>query len=414
MRKFITHVCLSLPIAIQTYAQPLRQKGHFTEPPKVCCEHHGQENNYPLAGHRSSDVHLARGFKSDAKDMRIPEIEDFTSVWKNPPVSQSSTGTCWAYSGISFFETESFRSTGKKVKLSEMFVVYWEYLEKAKYFLENRGDVHLDEGSECNAVSRILSKYGALPQEAYSGLLPEKKAHNHEQMLNEIKSYLKSLIDKGQWEEAQAIDQVKQILHRHMGQPPEKILYNEKFITPVEYMQVVLNLNPSNYVSIMSLLQSPYWEKGEYQVADNWWHSKEYYNLPLDVFIMISKRALRAGYSFCIGGDVSEPGFNASNNVAFVPTFDIPSDYIDEHARQLRFFNKSTTDDHGMHVVGYQEFLGKDWFLVKDSGAGSRNCKKSSNLYGYLIMHEDYIKLKMMDMMVHKDMLKDYLPKFEN
>ncbi|MFN4854792.1 MAG: C1 family peptidase [Bacteroidota bacterium] len=414
MKNLTTLMWLALSVSVQTNAQPLRQKGHFTEPPKTCGKHQSLEDNPSITGHRAPEGLLSKGFKADVKDMRIPEIGDFSTIWTNSPVSQNATGTCWAYSGISFFETESFRNTGKKVKLSEMFLVYWEYLEKAKYFLEKRGDAHLDEGSECNAVSRILRKYGALPQEAYSGLLPGKNEHNHSQMLNEIKSYLKSLIEKGQWDEAQALDEVKQILHRHMGQPPEKILFNQKFITPVEYMQDALNLNPDNYICIMSLIQSPYWEKGEYPVADNWWHSKEYYNLPLDVFMMIAKRALRAGYSFCLGGDVSEPGFNASNNVAFVPTFDIPSDYIDEHARQLRFFNKTTNDEHGMHVVGYQEFQGKDWFLLKDSGAGSRNCKKSSNLYGYLIMHEDYIKLKMMDMMVHKDMLKDYLPKFEN
>lgn len=406
--------CLTLPFIYQTPAQPIRHKGHFSSPHKACCEDQVEGDNQLSTGHRSSATHLAKGFKADARELKTPDFGDFATVWKNPPVSQESTGTCWSYSGISFYETEAFRSTGKKVKLSEMFIVYWEYLEKAKYFLEKRGDANLDEGSECNAVSRILGKYGILPQEAYMGLLPGTKVLNHAQMLNEIKSYLNSLIKNGQWEEAQAIDEVKQILHRHMGQPPDKILYNEKFITPVEYMQEVLKLNPENYVSVMSLLQYPYWKKGEYEVSDNWWHNKDYYNLPLDVFMMIAKKSLRAGYSFCIGGDVSEPGFNASNNVAFIPTFDIPPDYIDEHSRQLRFSNKSTSDEHGMHIVGYQNFLGKDWFLVKDSGAGSRNCKKSSDLYGYFIMHEDYIKLKMMDMMVHKDILKDYLPKFEN
>ena len=55
---------------------------------------------------------------------------------------------------------------------------------------------------------------------------------------------------------------------------------------------------------------------------------------------------------------------------------------------------------------------GKDWYLIKDSGAGSRNCAQDSKNFGYYFFHEDYVKLKMMDFMVHKDMLKDYLPKF--
>jgi len=95
-----------------------------------------------------------------------------------------------------------------------------------------------------------------------------------------------------------------------------------------------------------------------------------------------------------------------------VPTFDIPSEYIDDYARQFRFSNKTTTDDHGLHIVGYVEKDGKDWYMVKDSGAGSRNVGKQSKSFGYYFFHEDYVKLKMMDFIIHKDMMKDYLPMF--
>jgi bleomycin hydrolase len=95
--------------------------------------------------------------------------------------------------------------------------------------------------------------------------------------------------------------------------------------------------------------------------------------------------------------------------VAMIPTFDIPSEYINEDARQFRFSNKSTTDDHGIHLVGYLEKNGTDWFLIKDSGSGSRNGSNE----GYYFYHEDYIKLKIMDFAVHKDVVKDILTKFK-
>ena len=115
-----------------------------------------------------------------------------------------------------------------------------------------------------------------------------------------------------------------------------------------------------------------------------------------------------------IGGDVSEAGFLAREaNAAVIPSFDIPSAAIDENARQFRFSNETTTDDHGMHVVGYLEKDGVTWYLVKDSGAGSRTGGKENNKnFGYYFFHEDYVKLKMMDFTVHKDMMKDFLPKF--
>ena len=95
-----------------------------------------------------------------------------------------------------------------------------------------------------------------------------------------------------------------------------------------------------------------------------------------------------------------------------IPDFDIPSQYINDDARQFRFSNETTTDDHGIHLVGYCQRNGKDWYLIKDSGSGSRNNDPNAPEFGYYFFHEDYVKLKMMDFTVHKDAVKDILGKF--
>ncbi len=149
-------------------------------------------------------------------------------------------------------------------------------------------------------------------------------------------------------------------------------------------------------------------------MPDNWWHSKDYYNMPLDDFMAVLKNAIRNGYTMSIGGDVSEAGFLRTTNCAIVPSFDIPSAYINEEARQFRFSNGSTTDDHGMHLIGYYvDKDGKDWYLVKDSSSGSRNIDEKSAEFGYYFFTEDYVKLKMMGYTVHKDALKDIINKFK-
>jgi len=114
-----------------------------------------------------------------------------------------------------------------------------------------------------------------------------------------------------------------------------------------------------------------------------------------------------------IGGDVSEAGFSRETNVALIAEFDIPSQYINENARQFRFANETTTDDHGMHLVGYYEQDGVTWFLIKDSSSGSRNIDQNLPEFGYYFFHEDYLKLKMMGFTVHKDAVKDVLKKFQ-
>ncbi len=340
-------------------------------------------------------------------------VDEFSTWWKNNPISQGNTSTCWSYSTTSYFETEVYRQTGQAVKISEMFTTYWEYVEKARGFVRQRGTTLFDEGSEGNAVVRIYKMYGAVPLESYSGLLPGQTYHNHEKMAAEMKAYLQSVKTMNAWNEEEVIGTIKSIMHHYMGVPPATVKVNGKDLTPKKYLSDVLKLNMEDYVDITSIMTKPYWTKVEYEVPDNWWHDSSYYNVPLEDYMAVIKLAVRKGFTTMIGGDVSEPGFDPWNQIAVVPSFDIPSEYIDESARMIRFANGSTTDDHGMHLVGYLEKDGKDWYLVKDSGSGSRNCGKESKNFGFYFMHEDYVKLKMMGILIHRDIVKDLLKKFK-
>ncbi len=352
---------------------------------------------------------VKRNFKVDVSGMDLPKsIHEFKTYWYNDPISQGRTGTCWSFSTTSFLESEVYRQHKKKVKLSEMYTVYWEYTEKAKRVVEERGNSEFGEGSEANAVTRIWKEYGCVPEDVYTGMLPGQKFHDHKKMFNEMDSYLQNLKVTNEWNEDEVVNTIKSILSHYMGVPPAEFVFDGKKYTPKEYLYNYLQINPDDYVDILSYLQKPYYQQVEFEVPDNWWHSKDYYDVPLDVFMSALKNAIRNGYTMSIGGDVSEPGYIAQSDVAIVPTFDIPSEYIDENARQLRFTNKSTTDDHGIHLVGYMTKDEKDWYLIKDSAAGSRD----GNNYGYYFYSEDYVKLKMMDFMVHKNAVKDLLSKF--
>jgi bleomycin hydrolase len=111
---------------------------------------------------------------------------------------------------------------------------------------------------------------------------------------------------------------------------------------------------------------------------------------------------------------MSEAGLNRNTNCAMIPDFDIPYNAITESARQFRFSNNTTTDDHGMHCVGYYKAKdGKMWYLVKDSSAGSRNCELNDKKFGYYFFRDDYAKLKMMNITVHKDAFKKYMDRFK-
>jgi bleomycin hydrolase len=340
---------------------------------------------------------------------RPSSVGEFTQYWHSKPISQGLTGMCWCFSATSFFESEIYQLTKREIKLSELYTVYWEYVEKARRFVRERGNSVFGEGSEGNAVRRIWKTYGTVPESAYTGLMPGQKFHDHGKLFEEMNTYLQSLKTSNAWNEDEAIDSIKSILNHHIGEPPTTVVVDGKSMTPKEYLEKVVRLNLDDYIDVMSLMEKPYYRLVEYEVPDNWWHSKEYLNVPLGDFMSAIKGAIRNGYTVCIGGDVSEPGYEGHAGIGVVPTFDIPSAYIDESARQFRFTNGTTGDDHGIHMVGYLEKDGKDWYLIKDSGAGSRNNKHA----GYYFYTEDYVKLKILDFMAHKSAVASLLSKLQ-
>ena len=158
----------------------------------------------------------------------------------------------------------------------------------------------------------------------------------------------------------------------------------------------------------MSTLKYPFYTQGEFLAPDNWWHSKDYYNLPLEVFYGAIKGSAQSGYSMVIGGDVSEPGKYGWEDIAIVVPWDIPRKAINQSSREFRIYNATTEDDHGIHLLGYTRKDGFDWFLIKDSGSSARYGKNS----GYYFFRDDFIKLKMLTFLIHKHAVKHILEKF--
>jgi bleomycin hydrolase len=359
---------------------------------------------------RKTEAPAKRELKMDFSTIHPPSSPaDFTRAWHFPPVSQGISGMCWCFSATSFYESEIHRLTGREVKLSELYTVYWESVEKAKEFIRTRGQSAFGQGSEANAVPRIWKKYGIVPATVYTGLLPGQKFHDHDLMFAEMQKYLTSLKSMNAWNEDVAVSTIQAILNHYLGEPPRTFLVDGKSMTPKDYLEKVVRLNLDDYVEIMSLMEQPYYQLVEYAVPDNWWHNRDYCNVPLDEFMDVVRKAVRKGYTLALGGDTSEPGYEGHAGIGVVPTFDIPPDRIDESARQFRFSNGTTTDDHGIHLVGYCEKEGKDWYLIKDSGSGSRN----NSHPGYYFYREDYVRLKIMGFMVHKDVVQDLLSKFQ-
>ncbi|MBN1196422.1 MAG: peptidase C1 [Candidatus Aminicenantes bacterium] len=343
-----------------------------------------------------------RNMKSDFSGVHPPaSTEAFNQFFHFPPQAQYMTSTCWSFCTTSFYESEINRLTGKKIKLSEMWTPYWELLAKCRRYIRERGNSYVAGGGEANAFQRIWKEHGVVPAEAYTGVLNEGDKHNHGPLMKELESYLEYIKENGLWNEQENIRHITLILNRHMGTPPEQFTWQGRKMTPHEFLKIT-GLNMDDYVSTMSTSYYPFHTFQEFRAPDNWWHSKDYLNLPLDEWISVIRRAMKNGYTVNIGGDTSEPGKCGERDIAFVPSFDIPPDWINQDSREFRIYNRTTGDDHGIHMVGHVDLDGWNWYLIKDSGRSARK----GQFDGYYMFREDYIKLKMLTFTVHKDMLK--------
>jgi bleomycin hydrolase len=357
---------------------------------------------------KAKDKTEARNLVSDMAGVNPPlSPAAFKSSFHFPPVAQYNTNTCWSFAATSYYESEIFRLSGKKIKLSEMWTVYFEYLEKVRRYVRERGASLVAEGGESKAINRIWKARGIVPVEAYPGVNTGHDKHDHERLIEEITVFLDYVKANSLWNEQEVIAHVTIILNKHLGTPPSHIVYNGKEMTPQEFLKNETPLNMDNYIDVMSTSYFPFYTFQEYAVSDNWWHSKEYLNVPLNEWYGLIIKAVKAGCTVGIGGDVSEPGKIGFQDVCFVPSFDIPAAYINQDSREFRITNRTTEDDHGIHIVGYKHYKGHDWFLVKDSGRSAR----WGRFEGYYFFRADYVKLKMLTFTVPKELVKDILAK---
>ena len=352
------------------------------------------------AAERSLRVDWSRIDRPDGPD-------DFDLVLPHlPPTPQFMTGTCWSFAGTSLMESETMRLTGREVKLSEMWTVYWEYVLKVRRWVREYGESLVSTGSQSDGLLEVYTEFGAVPRDAYPGVLFADGRHDHAALHADVTAWLDLCREREIWDEEHVITVLRMILDRHLGAPPEAFAYDGSEWTPHTFRADYLGLDPADYVGLVSRMDTPFGKQCLLDVPDNWRRSEQYWNVPIDDFADVLEKALKSGYTCVVGGDNSEPGMDGQFDAAIVPSWDIPADAINQGAREHRIVNGQTTDDHGLHVVGRTKEGGAWWYLIKDSNRSSRLGEHE----GYYFWREEYPKLKMLTILIHRDAVAHLLP----
>lgn len=393
---------------------------------------------------------LAAGLAANAQKAKVdfPEYK-FTTVLENPVTSikdQHRSGTCWAYSAISFVESEVIRINNitdpeKYPDFSEFFVVSHSYSDRADKYVMLDGNLTFGAGSQGEDVLDVIRLYGLVPQAEMTGMNYGSELPAQNELDAVLQAYIDAVVKNPNrvlttaWKRG-----FQAILDEYLGEYPKTFVVDGVEYTPETYRDA-LNFNPDDYVTLTSFTHHPFYTYFPFEVADNWrWD--QFYNVPIDEMMEILDYALENGYTISWGADVSEPGFtrdglailvdvSASNNsgsdqerwvgksedkqakakakkagknnpiVELVPT---------QESRQIGFMNKTITDDHGMQIYGIaKDQWGGKYYLVKNSWGETGKYK------GVWYASEAFVKGQTLDIAIHKSALpKEFVEKHPN
>ena len=373
---------------------------------------------------------------ANAKGKKQPKVDPnkpvFTIVKENPITSvkdQNRSGTCWAYSTLSYFESEILKSTGKTYDLCESFVANKDYMDRAVQVVRYHGDMQFAQGGSAYDVYYVLKNYGICPEDAmpFPGSLYGDSLNNFNEFFSLLEPYVEGIATSkaskisNQWKVG-----FQGILDAYLGECPENFTYEGKNYTPKSFASS-LGLNMDDYVTITSYTHHPFYSQFVVEVQDNW-RNPASYNLPMDEMMQIIDNAVMNGYTVAWGGDVSEPGFTRDGLAYMIDAkkmqslqgsdmarwlglsaakrrnlidslgCNVPEVQPTQEMRQERFDNWELTDDHGMLIYGIaKDQNGKEYYMVKNSWGEAGKYK------GTWYMTKTFIAANTMDYMVNKN-----------
>lgn len=356
----------------------------------------------------------------------------FTTIKENPITSikdQNRSGTCWAYSTLSYFESEILKKSGKTYDLCESFVANKNYMDRAKQVVRLHGDCQFSQGGSAYDVLYVLQNYGICPEDAmpFPGSLYGDSLHNFNEFFEVMIPYVTAIARSeakkisGQWKVG-----LQGILDAYLGKCPETFKYEGKTYTPQQFASS-LGLDWNDYVTITSYTHHPFYTAFAVEVQDNWRNPLSW-NVPMEDMQRIIDNAVDNGYTIAWGGDVSEDGFTRKGTAYAYDmkqvqsltgsdaarwlrlTKDKKTELYDslgctapeivptQEMRQERYDNWQLTDDHGMLIYGVaKDQYGKEYYMVKNSWGEYGDYK------GTWYMTKTFIIANTMDFMVNKN-----------
>lgn len=207
----------------------------------------------------------------------------------NEATTQEKSGRCWLFSGLNTFRTEAMKRLNvDKFELSQSYLMFWDKLEKANYFLESilatlsdpldgRLMMHLlshplQDGGQWDMFCSLVEKYGVVPKT----VMPETESSSNSAVMNavitaklrEYAAELRRMAAGGDGENVlrsraeMMMGVIFRMLAIHLGTPPAEFywqwrdkadgFHRDGVITPQEFYARYVGIDLDNKVCLIN------------------------------------------------------------------------------------------------------------------------------------------------------------------
>lgn len=288
----------------------------------------------------------------------------------------------------------------------EMYMVCNIYKDKVCNYVLWQGKVNFSQGSLNYDVMCVLEMAGVVLEFVYLGLKEGDSYYDYSEMEVVLKGFLDGVLESKCFSE-KWLGVFEVIIDQYMGVVFELFFYNGK-IYILEFFKKVLLINLDDYVLLIFFVYYFFYEIFILEIFDNYFNGS-YFNVLFDELQVVMDYVFSNGYIVVWDGDVSEKGFSVGDGLVIL--FENQNDddkfksFVDEvkviqENWQQAFENFLIIDDYFMYLIGLvKDQNGQIYYIMKNSWG------EISDYEGFLYMLVFYFCMKMVGMMVYKDVI---------
>jgi len=355
---------------------------------------------------------------------------------------QKRSGRCWMFAGLNLFRPGAMAKMNLKTfEFSQNYLLFWDKLEKANYFLEailetadrpaDERTVHwllgnlLSDGGQWNMFVNLIHKYGVIPKSA----MPETESSSNTGSMNAIlKVKLRegartlrhaiangATLDEARETKHAFLHVIYRILAIHLGTPPttvdwqwldkDRTFHRDGTLPPQEFAARYITLPLDEYVCLVHDPRdtSPYGRTFTVDYLGNVWEGglTRYLNVEIDVLKDIAMHTLLDGEPVWFGCDVGKM-LRRETGLWDAQLFDYASVYDTAFTltKAERLVYRQTQMTHAMLFTGVDAVDGtpRRWRVENSWG-------EDSGQKGFYLMNDSWFDEYLFEIAAHKRFL---------